>query len=139
MAEARAQAERISEAVRAGSSLEDAVRAEELTLERTNWVRRHPEGFVPGLGAAPELLATAFTLEPGQSSDRIFEVDGALSMVQVLEREQVPSDDLDALVEQERETLRRNRLESRIGAWIAVRRDALVESGELVVDLSFLD
>jgi len=61
----RALAEKLAAAIRDGQSLESAARAEGLTLERSGWLRRRPDGFVPGLGAA-------FALEPGQSSDRIF-------------------------------------------------------------------
>ena len=66
----RVLAEELAEAVREGKSLEDAARARRLTLERSDWIRRRPDGFVPGLGAAQDLLAAAFMLEAGQSSTR---------------------------------------------------------------------
>ena len=62
----RELAEKLAAAVRSGQSLEDAARAEELTLERSGWLRRRPDGFVPGLGAAQDLMITAFALEPGR-------------------------------------------------------------------------
>ena len=72
--------------MRGGKSLETAAREAELTLERSGRLQRRPDGFVPGLGAAQDLLALAFTLPAGASSPRIFEVGGKLALVQVLER-----------------------------------------------------
>jgi len=66
---ARAQAERLAGAVRSGQSLEDAARAEGLTLERTGMIRRRPDGFIPGLGGAPDAMAAALTsFIPGRPS-----------------------------------------------------------------------
>ena len=79
----RTLADELAAAVKGGESLEDAARARELTLERSGWLRRRPDGFVPGLGASPDLMATAFTLEPGQSSSRVFEVGDKLALVQL--------------------------------------------------------
>jgi peptidyl-prolyl cis-trans isomerase D len=138
-ARVREVAERLAEAVRAGQSVEAAARDAELTLERTDWVKRRPDGFVPGLGAAPNLLAMAFTLEPGESSDRIFEVGEQLALIQVLERESGISDDLELQLSDERDQLRRQKLEALISAWIQQRRRELVENEELVVDFSLIN
>jgi parvulin-like peptidyl-prolyl isomerase len=136
MEQAREQAQKISAEVAGGESVEDAARAEGLTLERSGWLRRRPDGFVPGLGAAPEVLATAFALDPGQSSSRIFEVDGKLALVQVLGR-QLPDDvDIDkgiADVQQELENQKRNLLAQ---SWVNSKRTELAEKGEVAVDLS---
>jgi peptidyl-prolyl cis-trans isomerase D len=138
-AKARELAERLSQAVRGGQSVESAAREADLTLERTNWVKRRPDGFVPGLGAAPDLLAAAFTLEAGESSDRIFEVGEQLALVQVLERQSQDADDLEQQVAQERDRLHRQKFETLIGTWIQQRRRELVENGELIVDLSLIN
>ncbi len=131
---ARALAERLAEAVRGGQTLEDAARGEELTLERTDWVKRRPDGFVPGLGAAPDLLAVAFTLDPGASSDRIFEIGDQLALVQVLDREEPDPEQLADERELERERIRQAKLEERLGSWIDERRASLDAEGALFVD-----
>ena len=60
----------------------------ESTLRRSGWLSRSGNGFVPGLGTSPELLAAAFVLEPGKSSPRVFEVADGFALVQVLERKE---------------------------------------------------
>lgn len=134
-AAARTLAERIAASVGEGRSLEQAARGEGLTLERSGWLTRRPDGFVPGLGAAQELLATAFTLEPGQSSQRIFEVGDKLAMVQVLERREPAAEDIDAEVEQVREDLLKRKRSVEAQTWVDARRMALLDSGELYVNL----
>jgi peptidyl-prolyl cis-trans isomerase D len=135
----RELAESLAAAVRSGQSLEDAARAADLTLERTNWVKRRPDGFVPGLGASPDLLATAFSLEAGASSDRIFEVGEQLALVQVLERETVGADDLEQQIAEERDKLRREKLETLIAAWIDESKRELDAAGELEIDFSLIN
>ncbi len=130
----RARAQELADAVRGGQSLEDAARAREIDLRRSGWVARR-DGFVPGLGSAPELRAAAFVLEPGSSSSRIFDVSGSFALVQLLERKDADPASLDALVEQKREELLQAKRNERLEAWIDTRREALMESGELVVDL----
>jgi peptidyl-prolyl cis-trans isomerase D len=136
---ARATAERLAEAVRGGSSLEAAARAEGLTLERTGVLRRRPDGFVPGLGPAQDLLAVAFTLEAGQSSDRVFELADKLAMVQVLERVEPDDAEIEAQIEEEQRRLGREKLNRYVEAWIDDRRDHLIEDGELVVNQQLLN
>lgn len=135
----REMAERLAEAVRGGQSLEVAAREAELTLERTNWIKRRPDGFVPGLGANRDLLATAFTLAAGESSDRIFEVGEQLALVQVVERESLEADDLDQQIEDERDKLRKQKLETLVATWIAERRRELLSAQELEVDFSLIN
>jgi len=131
----RALAEKLAAAVRSGESLEDAARAEGLTLERSGWLRRRPDGFVPGLGAAQDLMSTAFALEAGQSSDRIFEVGDKLALVQLLAR-QIPEDvDVAKGIDATREELRNQKRNQLAQSWIESRRKALAEAGELAVDL----
>jgi peptidyl-prolyl cis-trans isomerase D len=129
-------AEKLAGTVRSGQSLESAARAEGLTLERSGWLRRRPDGFVPGLGAAQDLMITAFALTPGESSDRVFEVRDKLALVQVLER-QIPQDvDVEKGVENEHEQLRNQKRTLLVQNWINERRKELVESGDLAIDLS---
>ncbi len=51
--ENRAIADRIAEAIRSGTSLEDAARAEDLTLERSDRLQRRADGYIPNLGIEP--------------------------------------------------------------------------------------
>lgn len=137
---ARTLAERVAEAVRAGQTLEEAARAEGLTLERPDWIRRNPNGVVPGLGAAPELLATAFALPDDRpSSERIFEVDGRWVLVQRLERRSPDPEELEAEVEAERERLLEQRLARARELWIGGTRAKLQREGRLTRNLSNLE
>jgi len=136
--QAWATAERLAEGVRGGETLEQAAREAELTLERSGWLKRRPDGFVPGLGAAPELQAVAFTLEPGQSSDRIFEVGEKLALVQLLERREPDPEEVEKQLEEERQKLSAGKLNRLTDAWVGQRRAQLADSGELVVNLEIL-
>lgn len=135
---ARATAESLAQAVREGVSLEQAARDAELTLERSDWLRRRPDGFVPGLGAAPELMAVAFTLEPGQSSARVFEVGDQLALVQVLERQEPDPAEIEMALDDERERLRNEKLGTLLESWVAQRRDELLAEGQLAVNLELV-
>jgi peptidyl-prolyl cis-trans isomerase D len=136
--QAWAAAERLAEEVRGGKSLETAAREAELTLERSGWLRRRPDGFVPALGAAPELQAVAFTLEPGQSSDRIFAVGDKLALVQLLERQDADPEEVEKQLEEEREQLANQKLNRLTDVWVGQRRAQLADSGELIVNLEAL-
>jgi peptidyl-prolyl cis-trans isomerase D len=135
---ARARAEKIAASIREGRSLEQAARDEGLTLERTGWIERRPDGFLPGLGAAQELLATAFTLSPGQSSQRIFEVGDRLALVQLLERQEADAAAVDAEIEKERDELLQWKRAAAGQVWVDSRRMALLDKGELRVNLDLI-
>lgn len=134
-AEARALADRLVEATRGDASLEEAARDAGLTLERSGWLRRRPDGFVPKLGAAQDLMATAFGLEPGQSSDTIFEVGDKLALVEVLEHQEAKPEDIEAQLETERQRLEQRKRTGQIQTWIARRRTALLDAGQIAVNL----
>jgi peptidyl-prolyl cis-trans isomerase D len=137
-AKAREQAEALASEVRAGKSLEEAARAAGLTLERSGGLRRRPDGYVPGLGPAQELLAAAFAAEPGTSLPRVFEVGDRLALLQVLERKPAAPEQIEAQVAARKEQLLNEKRDARTGAWLDRRRDQLIESGELVVALENL-
>ena len=136
--ESRAVAERLAAAVREGRSLEDAARAEELTLERSGWLRRRPDGFVPGLGAAQDLMATAFTLEPGESSATIYEVGDNLALVQALERNPPDPEEVEKALPDTRRQLLDQKRGAYAEAWLGRRRQQLADSGELAVNLELV-
>ncbi len=136
---ARALADRLAGEVRAGTTLETAAREAGLTLERTGWLKRRPDGFIPALGAAPEVLAVAFTLEPGKSSDRVFEVGDRLALIQVLDRRLPTAEEIEPEVEAQRQLLQQQKRNALVNTWIGQRRAALVDSGELALNLDALN
>jgi peptidyl-prolyl cis-trans isomerase D len=132
----REVAEKLSAAVEGGSSLEDAARAQELTLERSGWLRRRPDGFVPSLGAAQDLMITAFTMKPGQSSDRVYEVGTKLALVQLLERRMPEDVNIEQGIEQEREQLSAQKRNLLSQGFLNERRRELADAGQLAIDLT---
>jgi peptidyl-prolyl cis-trans isomerase D len=131
-------AEKLAEAVRGGTSLEQAARDAELTLERSGRLRRRPDGYVPGLGAAQELMATAFSLERGQSSARVFEVENKLALVQLLERFEPEESAILAAIDAERASLISRKRQSYVSAWLDQRRADLVADGRLIVNMDLI-
>ena len=123
--QAQQTADQLAEAVRGGQSLEAAAREAQLTLERTGRLQRRPDGFVPGLGAAQDLLALAFTLPAGTSSPQIFEVGGKLALVQVLERHEPAPEEIAAASPELRTQLLEGKRRSLSDAWLAERRNEL--------------
>jgi peptidyl-prolyl cis-trans isomerase D len=132
-AEQTAQA--LAEAVRGGQSLEAAARAAGLTLERPGRIQRRPDGYVPGLGPAQDLLAVAFTLPAGASSPRIFDLESKLALVQVLARHEPTDAEVAAAAPAELEQLLEQRRRTLTDAWLAERRDQLAAEGKLGVNL----
>lgn len=130
---ARELADRLSAAVAGGASLENAARAEGLTLGRTALVNRRPDGYLPGVGGSPEAMATAFALEPGQSSPRIFQVGDNLVLLETLEREEPEPDELAKAVADRREQLLAQKRAAELQDWINARRSTLAQSGALRV------
>jgi len=136
---AQARADQVAAAVRAGATLETAARDAELTLERTGWLKRRADGFVPGLGATPELLNVAFTLAAGESSDRVFAVGDRLALVQVLERQSPDPEQIEPTLEAQRQRLEQQKRMALINTWTRQRRAELVDRGELAVNLNSLN
>ncbi len=128
---------RLVDAIESGASLEDAAREEGLVLERPASLKRRPDGFISGLGAATDVLTTAFTLEAGESSPEIFELGDRRILIQVLERSGPTQDELAierstrrgrTLLEKENRTLQ---------AWINDYRSQLETSGRLMINTEF--
>ena len=136
--ENRAIADRIAEAIRDGASLEDAARAEELTLQRSGRLQRRADGFIPDLGASEAVMAAAFNMETGQSSDRVFEVADSFALIQVMERFAPDEAAVEAAVDQERTLLASQKEQAYLSTWINQARTQLAEDGDLIVDLAAL-
>ncbi len=124
----------LATAIESGASLEDAARAEGLDVERPASLKRRSDGFIPGLGAAEELLAASFTLEAGQSSPEIFELPGRRVLVQVLERTSPDATILEAERDTRRERATVEKQNRVLQAWINDYRSQLETSGRLLVN-----
>jgi peptidyl-prolyl cis-trans isomerase D len=129
---------KLAEAIRSGKTLEEAARDEEIVLERTALLRRRADSFVPGLGSAPELLATAFAMEEGQSSPRAFAVGSRLAMIQLIERKEPEPEAVESAVLARRDQFRAAKHDAVVRNWIEQRRYELQQSGRLLVDASLL-
>lgn len=132
IAEERSSA--LAEAVKGGQSLEDAAREAGLTLERPPALKRRPDGFVPGLGAAGDVLTKAFTLEPGESSPEIFDLGDQKVLIQVLDRTRLPEERLIAERATRRDQARMQKQNETIRAWIDDYRSRLERSGRLLTN-----
>lgn len=136
-AEIDALAERLLGDIRRGETLESVARMEKLTLERPDPLKRRPDGFIPGLGLAPEVLRTAFTLRPdAPTPDRIFRVGGKRVLIQLLERTEPSPEEVADAVDTKRKELRARKRQQIQNAWLAARQAELQRDGELLVDLS---
>jgi peptidyl-prolyl cis-trans isomerase D len=136
---ARELADGLAEAVAGGESLVDAVRAQELTLERTDPLRRRPDGYIPGLGPAPDVLAAAFALEEDQpTSPRLFEVGDRLVLIELLERVGPSDEEIQVQLAEERERLTQSQRLELPQIWLDQTREQLAESGKIFYDLSQL-
>ena len=131
---ANEKSQALATAIESGASLEDAARAEGLDVERPASLKRRSDGFIPGLGAAEELLAASFTLEAGQSSPEIFELPGRRVLVQVLERTTPDATILEAERDTRRERATVEKQNRVLQAWINDYRSQLETSGRLLVN-----
>ena len=105
---------------------------------RTGGLRRRADGFVPDLGPAPELLALAFALEPGESSPRIFELGNRLIVIQSVARN-TPSDvDVEAQIASMREGILSQKRNSAVQAWVDAEQRRLDAEGKLRVNAALV-
>ena len=136
--QAAAEANALAAAIREGASLEDAARAAELDIVRSGWLTRRPDGYIPGLGPASDLLARAFAMPVGESSPEVFEVGTRLALVQVMERSEPEEAEIEPRIEPTRERLLLAKRNARSAGWINDRRQQLIEAGQLTVNLDVL-
>ena len=105
-----------------------------MNIERPPGLKRRRDGFILGLGAAGDVLATAFTLEAGESIPEIFELPGRRVLIQVLER----VDPSPETIASERDGRRKRALAEKqnriLQTWIDDYRSQLEASGRLVVN-----
>ncbi|MCP4904177.1 MAG: hypothetical protein GY910_04280 [bacterium] len=131
---ANSRSRELAKKVEEGGSLEDAARLAGLTLERPPGLKRRGDGFVPGLGAAEDLLATAFVLDAGQSSPEIFDLGGRRVLIQVLERNLADGETVVSERAERRERALVDKQNRTLEAWIGDYRRDLERSGRLLIN-----
>jgi peptidyl-prolyl cis-trans isomerase D len=135
---ARARAEELSKAVREGQNLVDVARKKGLEILRPDALRRRPDGYVPQIGAAPELVAAAFTLTTEKPSDPTIHTadENVLVLIQLLERKTPTDEEVESALASTRERLLDQRRAATEQAWLQELRQELEERRELVYDLA---
>jgi peptidyl-prolyl cis-trans isomerase D len=135
---ARARAEKLSQAVQGGKSLVDAAREEGLEILRPDPLRRRPDGYVPQIGAAPELVAAAFARPEDQPSDPTLHTadEDVFVLIQVLERKSPTESEVAEALAATRQRILEQRRSAAEQAWLERVRDELAERDELVYDLA---
>jgi peptidyl-prolyl cis-trans isomerase D len=129
--------QQLATAIREGQSLESAARGLELPIERPDPLRRRADGFITGLGVAPELMAAIFALTREQpSSDRIFQAGTKLVLVQLLSRPELEPAALEEVIASERTRLLNLKRDQAVQDWIDFDRRTLADSGRLRIDSS---
>ena len=136
---ARETSDRLVAAIRGGQSLEEAARDAKVELKTTEWMQRRRDGYVPGLGAAPQIVTAAFAANLDKPSlDRVFDVGEKLVLIQVLERRGPSGEEIAKQVGEERKKLLEARKNELRGEWMREARARLMKEGLLRVDLSSL-
>lgn len=136
-AEARAQdlTESLLAEIEAGRSLEESARILDLVVERTPLLSRRPDGFIPGLGAAPEILTEAFQLDlASPTSTNVHSVGSQLVLVQLLEYVEPTQEELDQAIRAQEDSLLTSKRNGVVQQWVEQRRSEWEKSGKLLVD-----
>jgi peptidyl-prolyl cis-trans isomerase D len=137
-AAARTRAEEVSRAVAEGRSLVDVAREKGLPILRPDALRRRPDGYVPQIGVAPELVTAAFTLSPEKPSDPTLHPAGedVFVLIQLLERKTPSEEELAQNLPSLRERILEQRRAEVESLWLSALRERLSEERELVYDLT---
>jgi peptidyl-prolyl cis-trans isomerase D len=136
---ARERSDKLVAAIRGGESLETAARDAGIEVKTTEWLQRRRDGYVPGLGSAPDVVTAAFAATVDKPSlDRVFDVQDKLVLIQLIERRGPSGEELAKQVGAERKKLLEARTNELRGEWMREARTRLAKEGRLVVDLSLL-
>ncbi len=116
----------------------DAARKQGLEILRPDAIRRRPDGYVAQIGAAPELVAAAFTLTEEKPSDpRIHTADeNVFVLIQLLERKTPTEAEIEQALGPTRARLLEQRRAAAEQAWLEQLREEVSGRGDLVYDLS---
>jgi peptidyl-prolyl cis-trans isomerase D len=137
-AAARTRAEEVSRAVAEGQSLVDVAREKGLPILRPDAIRRRPDGYVPQLGVAPEVVSAAFTLSPEKRSDPTLHSAGenVFVLIELLEKKTPSEEELARSLPSLRERILEQRRSEVENLWLSELRQRLSEERELVYDLA---
>ena len=95
---------------------------------------RRPDGFVPGLGAAREVLTAAFAVEAGESSPEIYAAGAQRVLIQVLERNGPNAEQIETQRSSRRNQLLVEKQNRIVSAWVDDYRTQLETSGRLRIN-----
>ena len=96
---------------------------------------RRPDGFIPGLGAAPEVLGEAFRLDMAIPNGGILHNLGSqLVLIQLLERITPQPAELEAAIDQQEETMLAAKRNGMVQQWVESRRRQWEKDGKLRID-----
>ena len=127
--------EALSREIESGMSLEEAAASLDLKPAYAGPMQRRPDGFVLGLGGAPDLLTAAFALDlEAPTSKKVFLVGSSQVFLQVLERSRPTEEEIEATVasfETDLLNAKRNRL---VQEWLEQKRSEFEKRGELLVN-----
>jgi peptidyl-prolyl cis-trans isomerase D len=136
---ARERSDRLVAAIRGGESLETAAHEAGVEVKTTEWTPRRRDGYVPGLGAAPDVVTAVFAADLAKPSlDRVFTVGPKLVLVQLVERRAPSGEDIAKQLDAEQKKLLESRTNDLRNEWMREARARLTKEGRLLVDLSAL-
>ena len=127
--------EALSREIEAGMSLEEAAANLDLKPSYAGPMQRRPDGFVLGLGGAPEVLTAAFALDiAAPTSNKVFLVGSSQVFLQLLDRSRPTDEEIEVTVasfEADLLNAKRNRL---VQEWLERQRSEFEKRGELLVN-----
>ena len=127
--------EALSREIEAGMSLEEAAASLELEPDYAGPMQRRADGFIRGLGGAPEVLTAAFALDVERpTSKKAFQVGTNRVFLQVLDRSEPTEEEIETTVgifESGLLNAKRNRL---VQEWLERQRSEFEKRGELLVN-----
>ncbi len=135
--EADLLAEELSALVAGGSSLEDAARELQLSIERTGLFGRRGDFFIPTLGPSEEMMEFVFAAKEGDVTP-VTVVEGKRFTAQVAERLTITDADLEDSLPGERARLLNLKRTEALTGWLQRERKELEAVGALVVNQDML-
>ncbi len=135
--EADQQAEELSDLVEGGSSLEDAARELQLSIERTGLFGRRGDHYIPTLGPSEEMMEFVFAAKEGDVTP-ITVVEGKRFTAQVAERLTITDEDLAESLPAERARLLNLKQTEALTEWLKREQEDLEKVGQLVINHNML-
>ncbi len=125
--QAKADADALAAAVKAGKSLEDAAREKTAPILRPAAIRRRADGFIPELGMSPELMNAAFALTKDKPSDGAVYTLGenVYALVQLIDKKTPTTEEVKTALPLERDRVLAERRTAVEQAWLEGERKRL--------------